>query len=309
MAAARRCDPHGIPAPADPAESGRPAYSSARHTVIWCAGPARRPWQPYPAEVAHARDAVPESVPALVTLYVWSVPLSRAGAALRRTAVDRTAVRHYPGARFSKALGTGHGRTFTPRDADPRRWALLTTWSDESAAAGFDEDPAAAPARWRSIAEEQWRIDLRPLSAHGRWSGREPFGTPIPRRSEGAAAALTRGRIALGFHRRFRRSTPPVAAAVQQADGLLFALGIGEAPLGLQGTFSLWESHRALRAFAYRDPEHQAVMERTHRTGWYAEDLFARFAVVSSQGTVDGQDPLQSGSRGEPGRLSGGNRV
>jgi hypothetical protein len=247
-------------------------------------------------------------VPARVTLYVWTVPLSHAPQALRRVAIDRTAVRHYPGVRFSKALGTGHGRSFTPRDANPRRWALLTTWADEDAANRFDRDPSAAPAHWRQVAAEQWRIDLRPLSAHGRWSGRQPFGTPIPRRSDGPAAAITRGRIALGFQRRFHRSTPPVAAAVRNADGLLFALGIGEAPVGLQGTFSLWQSHRALRAFAYRDPAHQAVVERTRRTGWYSEDLFARFAVVGSAGTIDGRAPLQSDQRPLSDQPTGGIR-
>jgi hypothetical protein len=70
------------------------------------------------------------------------------------------------------------------------------------------------------------------------------------------------------------------------------ALGIGEAPLGLQGTFSVWESGAALNEFAYGRAPHAAVVGRTAREGWYAEELFARLAVLSTAGTVGGRDPV-----------------
>jgi hypothetical protein len=70
-----------------------------------------------------------------------------------------------------------------------------------------------------------------------------------------------------------------VAAATSDADGLLAAFGIGEAPIGWQGTVSLWRSRRDLVEFAYRQPDHRRVIERTPEVGWYAEELYARFAV------------------------------
>src|SRR3712207_7693200 len=57
------------------------------------------------------------------------------------------------GLRFAKLLGTGSGRNFTVRDADPRRWALLAVWDDERAAAAFETGDVVA--RWRRIADEQ----------------------------------------------------------------------------------------------------------------------------------------------------------
>ena len=72
--------------------------------------------------------------------------------------------------------------------------------------------------------------------------------------------------------------------SLDAAPGVLFRMGIGEAPVGLQGTFSVWRDSSALRDFAYREPAHAAVIERTTRTGWYAEDLFARFAVLDVTG-------------------------
>ncbi|MEV1147093.1 monooxygenase, partial [Micromonospora sp. NPDC049799] len=55
--------------------------------------------------------------------------------------------------------------------------------------------------------------------------------------------------------------------------------GVGEAPLGWQGTVSVWRDQTDLVAFAYRHPEHRAAITRTPTEGWYAEELFARFEV------------------------------
>jgi hypothetical protein len=90
----------------------------------------------------------------------------------------------------------------------------------------------------------------------------------------------------------FWRAVPPVAEALTRAEGLRFARGIGEAPVGLQATFSVWDELDASAAFAYGTPEHRAVIARTTETGWYAEQLFARFAVLDAHGLVDGRDPM-----------------
>jgi hypothetical protein len=226
-------------------------------------------------------DAAP-----LVTLHVWGVPARAVPAALLRMAADPPALRRVPGLRFAKLLGTGSGRTFTVRDADPRTWALLAVWD------GAADDDTAVLRRWRRIADEEWSVALRPLSARGRWSRREPFGRPDAERWDGPVAAVTRARIALRKAVRFWRAVPPVSADLHAGPGLRFALGVGEAPIGLQGTFSVWDSSAALNGFAYGRPAHTAVVRRTAEERWYAEELFARFAVLSSAGTVGGRDPL-----------------
>lgn len=231
-----------------------------------------------------------EPVPALVTLHVWRVADRQVPAAVLRMATDRRRVRRLAGVRFSKLLGTGDGRSFTVRGADPTRWALLCTWTGRDGAEAFER--SAVARKWRRIAAERWRVDLVPLSARGRWSGREPFGQPEPTRWEGPVAALTRARITPRRLARFWRAVPPIAADLQQRPGLRAALGVGEAPVGVQGTFSLWESAEALRDFAYRRPAHQTAIRRTAEEGWYAEEMFARFAVVASAGTLFGADPL-----------------
>jgi hypothetical protein len=105
----------------------------------------------------------------------------------------------------------------------------------------------------------------------------------------GAVAAITRARLVPSRALRFWRATPPVVAGLHAAPGLLLSFGIGEAPVGLQGTFSVWESPAALRGFAYGGAAHVEAIRRTRQERWYAEELFARFAVNAVDGTYCGR--------------------
>src|SRR4051812_34882298 len=179
-----------------------------------------------------------DPVPALVTLDVWGVSGRAVPAAVARMAFDRAPLRRTRGLRFAKLMGTGSGRTFTVRDADPRHWALLSTWDSPADRARFDTSrPAAA---WGRLAEEHWRADLVPISSRGLWSRRAPFGDPRPSRTGRTVpgdpiAALTGARLVPRRAATFWRAVPPVSADLHSNPGLRFALGIGEAPLGLQG--------------------------------------------------------------------------
>jgi hypothetical protein len=83
-----------------------------------------------------------------------------------------------------------------------------------------------------------------------------------------------------------------VSGDLHAGAGLRFAVGVGEAPIGLQGTFSVWTDAAALNDFAYGRAAHQVAIRRTEEEQWYAEELFARFAVVHAAGSVKGRDPL-----------------
>lgn len=225
--------------------------------------------------------------PAVVSLHLWGVPDRHIAAALLRMATQRRAVRSLPGVRFAKLLGTGSATTFTPRDADPRHWGVLACWDDADGPRRFAR--SATAAGWDQIADESAVWHLRPLVSTGTWSGRLPFGSPVPERWRGPVAAITRGRIKPRQWRAFWSAVPPVALDVRSDPGLTFAVGIGEAPIGLQGTFSTWCDSAALTDFAYRRSPHRHVIDQTHRRAWYSEELFARFAVDGSHGTYHGR--------------------
>ena len=230
------------------------------------------------------------AVPEVVTLHVWGVAGHSVPGAVARMAAHRGLLRRGTGRpAFAKLLGTGDGRTFTVRDADPRHWGVLATWDRAADAEAFDRGPVARS--WARIADERLKVSLRPITSRGEWSRRRPFGDPVPSRYDGRVAALTRARITAQRTLQFWRSVPPVSADLHRSPGLQLAIGIGEAPIGLQGTFSLWDSAASLTDFAHRRAPHQEAVRRTAELGWYSEELFARFAVLGVEGTFDGREP------------------
>jgi hypothetical protein len=199
--------------------------------------------------------------------------------------LDRISLWRMNGISFWKLLGAGKGETFTPRDADPRRWGLLVVIQQDQLET-LETSPLIR--RWRAKSVAEFSADLSPISVHGKWSKKEPFKSieGVDKNWNGKVAAITRARIKWRKNLIFWRSVPPVTQSLRSSPGLVSAIGIGEAPIGLQGTFSLWESGDAVRNFAYRGEAHKAAIAATHREDWYAEELFARFAVTRSNGAI-----------------------
>jgi len=213
----------------------------------------------------------------------------RALAPTARVPLDRRRLRHAPGLRFGKVLGTGRGRTMTA-SADLRRWAVFAVWDDVDAAERFRTSDLAQ--RWPA-SEERFDVLLRPLGARGSWDGTDPTaGTHEPPTAGAPVAVLTRATVRWRALPAFLRAVPPVDAHLHGADGLLATVGIGERPVGRQATFSLWRDLDAMRSFAHRSAEHADVVRRTRDEDWYGEELFARFEPLASWGTWDGNHPL-----------------
>ena len=212
-----------------------------------------------------------------VQLRVWRLPPRDVPAALT---VGRRAVRTLgrdEKVRFAKLLGTATD-AFTPRAATPTRWALLTCGA-----------PVATSLRWWDRhCVERATLSLRALSARGSWDRVAPF-TATTQPWEGPILALTRATLRARTARQFYRAVPPVAAALAAAPGCRVAFGIGESPLLRQGTVSIWDDAATMRTFAYAAPAHVQVVAETPRRQWYAEELFARFALVDADGTIAGR--------------------
>ena len=219
-----------------------------------------------------------------VVVYFFTVPRKGIPFAFLSMAIDRMRSRKFTGISFSKLLGTGSGQTFTPSDAVLTRWGMVVA-IDENRIEAFDQ--SSIISNWRKRSTSEFRTVLSPLSSHGLWAKKNPFDFIAPLSNPDAQiAALTRARIKWNKNFIFWKSVPPVVIDLHSNPGLHAAIGIGEAPIGLQGTFSLWKSASALRDFAYKGKAHQVAIAQTQSIGWYSEELFARFEVLELRGEI-----------------------
>ena len=199
------------------------------------------------------------------------------------------------GLRFFQLLGSGaaNGFGFLP---NLDRYGFLGVWdSAEAATAFFTAHPLWADYERRS--RETWTAELAPLRSHGLWNKVNPFdyqpANATAPEADGPVAVLTRASIRLRRAWRFWGFVEPTSRALAEVPGVQLAIGLGELPLVRQATFSVWDSAEAMQQYAYRDARHREVIQLTRREGWYGEELFARFRVITSWGTVDGKAPLR----------------
>jgi hypothetical protein len=219
----------------------------------------------------------------ITVIYFWQIKHVNIPFALFRMAIDRTLLRRTKGVTFAKMLGCGKGETFTPTDADPTRWGCLVAIPENQLS---ELDDSRTIRAWRKKSVSEFRVVLDPIASTGMWSKQKPFEPSVPANFQGQVVAITRARIKASQTMRFFKSVPPVTASLHSSPGLISTIGIGEAPIGLQGTFSLWESTQAIKDFAYKGAAHQKAIAQTSEFDWYAEELFARFAVREIRGKI-----------------------
>jgi hypothetical protein len=223
-------------------------------------------------------------VPAVASFHLVRHPSAWAG--IRHLGLGRRALGHVDGLQFWRLLGTGAGRSTGP-GADLARTALFAVWQDERAMDSFLHGNP-----WPDTTES-WHVRLAGLGGHGTWRSVPVLDRIAASGADGGpVAVITRADVRLRSWRAFRAAGPGVSEALQRAEGLLDVVGIGEAPVGRLGTFSVWRSAADVRAFAHGNVVHTRVVRATREGRWYGEELFARFAPYGSTGTWDGRDPL-----------------
>jgi hypothetical protein len=191
---------------------------------------------------------------------------------------------------FWKLLGCGNNGTFD-LNPDLQQWGLLAVWNDQK---DFYEflNSSFISKWWKKFCFERWTLLCEPISGYGKWDNKEPFKYTYDKEYSGPIAVLTRATIRLNKLKSFWTHVDRASSNMQNTPGFIFSLGIGEAPVYRQATFSVWKNIEAVKNFAYQSPEHLKVIEKTRNENWYSEELFVRFKPIASIGTLNGKNPL-----------------
>jgi Domain of unknown function (DUF3291) len=197
---------------------------------------------------------------------------------------------------FYKLMGCGRNGTFD-KTPDLQQWAIMAALhaADDTLPTGYVKNLYGSfIAGWcRFFGCELWTVLLQPTEGHGLWDGREPFGK-LPKQStaDGPVAVLTRATIRISRLKQFWAHVDGVASRMAGSEGFITSLGVGEVPWIKQATFSVWQSREAMRSFAYKMKEHADVVRKTREEKWYSEDMFVRFSILGSTGTIIKKNPL-----------------
>lgn len=190
--------------------------------------------------------------------------------------------------RFWKLMGCGKDAQ-VDSGPDFKHWSILTTWDDKIDCDKFYEN--SFPIKWfRFFGNEEFTILLKPLSSHGLWSGKQPFIFDKNNEDKNErVAVITRAAIRFNKVKEFRSNIKRAAISMRQADGYILSAGVGENPFLDQATFSIWENLESMKNYAYKSLDHADVIKLTRARKWYSEELFARFEIIESQGSLNGQ--------------------
>jgi hypothetical protein len=215
----------------------------------------------------------------------WQVPF-----ALLAMAIHRLPLSLQKGCSFWKLFGTGKNGQMS-LNPDWQQWGVLAVWDDRASFEQFYHQSFVV-FWWNFFLVEKWTILCEPLQSHGKWGGKEPFGSAVMKDHSGPIVVLTRANVRYSKFRQFWKSVGAVTNQLYQAKGYIMSVAIGEL-YSLPATFSVWDNVEDMKSYAYAGGEHAAVIKRARNENWLSEELFARFKPMASFGSINGQDPLK----------------
>lgn len=206
------------------------------------------------------------------------------------------ALKGMPGLTFAKVMGSGHEGGFTLRPS-PSHQGLICRFQTLEHARAFLLSTFVKSAKDRS--REFWSGVFGVDSARGQWD-QQAWATTDPQdtrsREDGSVpmghphvlGVLTRASIRPSKAMAFWRHAPATQHDLDVAPGCLLAVGLGEAPLLRQCTFSLWETTELMERYAHHQSHAQAI-QASHRHQFFSESLFVRMQLLAMEGLWKGK--------------------
>lgn len=203
--------------------------------------------------------------------------------ALGRMGRPPIANQNIDGLSFWKPLGVGSGNGFSIWP-DFSIFALLSVFDTENQAESFLDSEYIT--EYTNEASKFSHILMHTIKAHGEWSQQSPFKSGTNFDASQPIAVITRATIKPSLAHKFWRFVPSVSKSMDGYKDLIFTKGIGEYPILMQATFSLWKNGEAMMDYAYKNEKHAAMVKKTRELGWYSEELFARFQPFKVLGSL-----------------------
>jgi hypothetical protein len=240
--------------------------------------------QPAQAPTGNAAGAA-SSAPSAVVLMLMRYRRDAVAWGLSRLVMGARDMRPAPGLRFARVLGSGREGGFGLAPSFERQ-GLIAFFDDLPSARAFMSASPALQAR-RERAAESLTALLGVASSRGTWGG-VALAPGASIGDDQPIASLTRAAIRPRHARTFWRHSPASEASLASAPGCRLAVGLGEAPLLRQATFSLWNNAAAMHAYAQQGA-HLAASRSAWQHGWFSEWMFVRFAPLALEGQWQGR--------------------
>ena len=202
-----------------------------------------------------------------------------------RFVIGRFGLMGTPGLLFFKILGSGEDGGFGLAPSATRQ-GLFCVFDHTHHADQFLQQSRVVRA-YREHANDFFTAKLAAFSSKGSWAG-HTISVDAVEPNHGPIAALTRASIRPSKAREFWSNSPPAEESLGQAHGCLLAVGLGEAPIFRQATFSIWESVDAMNQYA-RTGAHMRAIQASLGGHHFSESMFVRFAPVEPRGIWKGR--------------------
>jgi len=200
-------------------------------------------------------------------------------------------LKNVTGLSFYKILGSGAKNGFS---AIPNfgTYVLLCIWESEShAEIFFTENNFFKEYHERS--SENMTVYMHSAEVHGSWDERQPFQKNAELAMDKPIIVLTRARIRFRKLLSFWSRVGSVSQSLENYEGLVISIGVGEWPLIQQATLSIWKTQQEMMDYAYKNPKHREVVMLTRKLNWYKEEMFARFVPFKFIGTWEGKNAIE----------------
>ena len=196
-------------------------------------------------------------------------------------------LKNVSGLSFYKILGSGAKNGFS---AIPNfgTYVLLCVWESENQAETFFAGNNFFK-EYQERSSENMTVYMHSAEVHGTWDERQPFQKNAELAMDMPIIVLTRARIRFRKLLSFWSRVGSVSQSLENYEGLVLSIGVGEWPLIQQATLSIWKTQKEMMDYAYKNPKHREVVMLTRKLNWYKEEMFARFIPYKFLGVWEGE--------------------